>query len=163
MQNSLHEIIAYILLYSCKVLNRNGLSKYRLTKLVYLCDWCYTVATGKQLTDIQWFFDNYGPFVWDISDTVKHNTKLFKINMVKDYLGNEVTSFDITDLTYEPFVTEDAKTCINFILDNAVKLSRRDFTNLVYATYPIKTSRRYTNLNLVEKAKEYKLVKKNGK
>ena len=149
MQNSLHEILAYILLRSEQILHRKGLSKYRITKLVYLCDWCYACACDKQITSIHWFFDNYGPFVWDITNTLTQDQNLFSSNIVLDPLGNKITSFSINCLDYKPNIEPSIQDCMEYVLQNAVGLPRQEFTNLVYATYPIKTSRRYTSLNLL--------------
>ena len=160
MQNSLHEILAYILLRSEQILKRNGLSKYRITKLVYLCDWCFSCACGKQMTDIHWFFDNYGPFVWDVANTLKEDQVLFSSNIVIDSIGNKISSFSINYMDYKPNITQDVQECIEYVLRNAVGLKKQEFTDLVYATYPIKTSRRYTSLNLLEKAKEYRRAKR---
>ncbi len=153
-------MLAYILLRSEQIVHRQGLSKYRITKLVYLCDWCYACACGKQITSIHWFFDNYGPFVWDITNTLIQDRDLFDINIVQTPLGNKITCFSINHMDYKPNITQNVKDCVEYVLQNTVDLKRQEFTNLVYATYPIRTSRRYTSLNLLEKAKEYHEMKK---
>ena len=41
-------------------LQRSGeLPNARITKLVYLLDWEYSLKYGRQLTNIEWFFDYY--------------------------------------------------------------------------------------------------------
>ena len=160
MQNSLHDILAYILLRSEQILKRKGLSKYRITKIVYLCDWCYACARGHQITDIHWFFDNYGPFVWDVFNTLTRDSDLFELSVILTPYENEITSFAIKNIEYAPNLTRDVQECVEYVLENAVGLKNQEFINLVYATYPIRTSRRYTSLNLVEKANEYRQMQR---
>ena len=45
---------------------RHEMSNARLTKMVYLADWHRVLKSDKQITNIDWYFDNYGPFVHDI-------------------------------------------------------------------------------------------------
>lgn len=160
MQNSLHDILAYILLRSEQILKRKGISKYRITKIVYLCDWCYACARGRQITDIHWFFDNYGPFVWDVFNTLTKDSDLFELSMILTPYENEITTFAIKNIGYVPNLTKDVQECVEYVLKNAVGLKNQEFTNLVYATYPIRTSRRYTSLNLAEKANEYRQMQR---
>ena len=161
MQNSLHEILAYILLRSRQISKHEGISKYRITKLVYLCDWCYACAYKHQMTDIQWFFDNFGPFVWDVVNVLNEDPHLFTSRILSDPLGHEITLFFINPKDYNPDITHNVQLCVDYVLNNALNLKQQKFTDLVYATYPIKTSHRYTNLNLVEKANEYRELHKN--
>ena len=134
MQNSLREIIAYILRF---YVNKEELSKYRLTKLVYLCDWCYAVSRGKQITNIHWFFDNYGPFVWDVIDIAKQENQLlldinehtnsdvivmFKdeskdefLNVVKTQRLGEIVSQDDTE--YQKIIQSHPK---SFLIDSSM-------------------------------------------
>lgn len=160
MQNSLREIIAYILRF---YFNKEELSKYRLTKLVYLCDWCYAVSRGKQITNIHWFFDNYGPFVWDVIDIAKQENQLFNVHNAENFYGQNITLIKLHQCFYNPVLSSDVKECIEYVLENTKNLDLEEFTNLVYATYPIKTSRRYTNLDLVQKAKEYNKLRNYAK
>lgn len=160
MQNSLHDILAYILLRSEQILKRKGLSKYRITKIVYLCDWCYACACGRQITDIRWFFDNYGPFVWDVYNTLTKDSSLFELSVIITPYENEITTFTLKNMAYVPNITRDVQDCLEYVLEHVVNLKNQEFTNLVYATYPIRTSRRYTSLNLVEKANEYRKIRK---
>lgn len=160
MQNSLHDILAYILLRSEQILKRKGLSKYRITKIVYLCDWCYACACGRQITDIHWFFDNYGPFVWDVYNTLIKDSSLFELSVILTPYENEITTFSLKNMAYAPNITRDVQDCLEYVLEHVVNLKNQEFTNLVYATYPIRTSRRYTSLNLVDKANEYRRIKR---
>ena len=55
---------------------KSELSKTRMTKMVYLADWYYALKYGKQITNIEWYFDHYGPYVIDVYNTVKDDRNL---------------------------------------------------------------------------------------
>ena len=57
------------------------LSNARVTKMVYLADWFHALNHQKQITSIKWYFDNYGPFVWDIKDLVEEYDALSLIHI----------------------------------------------------------------------------------
>jgi len=50
---------------------KNELSNARLTKMVYLADWRSALMYGNQITDIEWYFDNFGPYVHDVVNTAR--------------------------------------------------------------------------------------------
>lgn len=74
--DNLINIVAYILK---NYPNKKDLSKARVTKMVYLVDWRAAFDLGSQATDIQWYFDNYGPFVYTINDMVEEMSIFEKI------------------------------------------------------------------------------------
>lgn len=154
--NHLIDIITYILFK----IPSNFASKYRITKMVYLADWCSCVAHGHQLTDIHWFFDNYGPFVWDVYNVVQNNPQTFKIDFDNTNSGNEKMLFSLTPLVIMPNLPLSTIQLLDFILNETKNLSTIEFTKLVYNTYPILTTPRYNNLNLVEKANEYRQMQR---
>ncbi|MER2009033.1 MAG: type II toxin-antitoxin system antitoxin SocA domain-containing protein, partial [Psychrobacillus sp.] len=52
------------------------LSKTRITKMVYLADWYYSIKYRKQITEIEWYFDHYGPYVSDVFDEADKDPNL---------------------------------------------------------------------------------------
>ena len=46
--------------------NKNDLSKARLNKLIYLIDWKSALDNQEQISNIEWIFNHYGPYVNDI-------------------------------------------------------------------------------------------------
>lgn len=148
--NKLQKIVAYFCMnYSYK----DELSKARLTKLVYLADWFSSLLDGKQMTDVKWVFNHYGPYVDEVVDSVssvhgfnveEKNTMYGTPKYVISYIGGG--DIDICDREKN-------------ILDAVIKKTRsmyfNDFIKYVYSTYPVKSSERYSDLNLVELAKKY--------
>lgn len=134
-------------------------SKARLTKTVYLIDWVYACNHQRQLTDIRWYYDYYGPFVYDVVNTAKQHPSLFKINESVNTHGGITTTISINDVNYAPTIPQEDKDLIDSIVRSIKKYDFDEFIKLVYSTYPVMTSDQYTYLNLVEKAKEYKASK----
>ncbi|MCE2930269.1 MAG: SocA family protein [Vampirovibrionales bacterium] len=138
---------------------KNELSNARLTKLVYLSDWHQAINRQKQITSIDWYFDNYGPFVWDVENTVKENNDLMVYEEHKTIFGSPKKLFKIIDKSYKPELSEEQKNSLDHVIEKTKSLNFNDFIKLVYSTYPIMTSERYSKLNLVEKAKDYATFK----
>lgn len=63
--------------------------------------------------------------------------------------------FPLKDKFDRPNLKSEQKISINHVVDVTNKLCWNDFIKLVYSTYPIFTSTKYSNLDLIEKAKEY--------
>jgi len=149
----LKNIVAYILK---KYPHKDELSNARVTKMVYLADWYSVLNFDKQLSNIEWYFDNYGPFVWDIKKCVEANPQLFSATETSNMFGSRKIMFEIKDNTVEPELDEQAKLIINHVINNTKTMTWEDFIKLIYSTYPIVSSTRYTTLDLRTKAKEYK-------
>jgi hypothetical protein len=148
----LKDVMAYLLL-NCP--DESDLSNARVTKLVYLSDWRHAITQKSQITDIRWYFDNFGPFVWDIKDTAEANPSLFLTRDSLTALGNPKLLLSIKRTDYDPMISEVEKRSIDHVIDKTKDLSWREFLRLVYSTYPIVTSSKYSELDLVEKADEY--------
>lgn len=138
---------------------KQELSNARLTKTVYLADWKQAIIKHRQISDIKWYFDNYGPFVNDIKHEAEKYPEIFKIKNTMNMYGQPKTYFEIIDnseinkLLLQ--INNEDKEIMDFIIDITSKMYWDDFIKLVYSTYPITSSERYTYLNLIEKAEEY--------
>ncbi len=151
--NKLKEIISYILI---KYPHKDEISNARLTKMVYLSDWLQAIKKQKQITNIEWYFDNYGPYVPDIHSEISKHPDLFECKETINMFGGPKTLFSIKNNNYDPLLDISEKEVIDDIIDITKTLNWEEFIKLVYSTYPIVSSERYSQLNLVEKAKEYK-------
>ena len=79
--------------YLCaKYPHKDELSKARVTKLVYLADWKSAQQNQKQLTKIDWYFHNYGPYVDAVVDTKEDF--LEKFEFFKEQDTNTPTIFE---------------------------------------------------------------------
>lgn len=151
--NKLKEVIAYILI---NYPHKDELSNARLTKMVYLSDWKRAIEHRKQITDIEWYFDNYGPFVSDVQNEILQHPELFDCKNTVNMFGGTKTLFSIKNAHYRPALSQDEMSAIDHVINQTKTLNWDSFINLVYSTHPISSSSRYSSLDLVEKAKEYK-------
>ncbi len=152
MMNKLKEIISYILI---KYPHKNEMSNARLTKMVYLSDWKQAIENKRQITNIEWYFDNYGPFVADVQNEIRDNPDAFECKETVNMFGRPKTLFSIKETSYIPRLTQSEKDAVDHVIKETQSLNWEDFINLVYSTHPISSSSRYSKLNLVSKANEY--------
>jgi hypothetical protein len=153
--NKLLELIVYVYNKYPKV---EELSKTRLVKLIYLIDWKYTLLTGKQFTDIKWYFNHYGPYVEDVMNLVKQEKSIFNVDSYENRYGGH--SDRITKI--KPMNVELSEAIMNasdFIISNTKNLNWPDFISLVYSTFPVQNNSKYTYLNLESEAVEFKQKK----
>lgn len=148
----LHDVMAYIIQnYPTK----HELSNARLTKMVYLADWKQAISTGRQISPIHWYFDNFGPFVRDVETTAAFRDDLFATDLGSNMYGQPKKSFTMKDLGYRPKLDSSEQAAIDHIIEVTKRLYWNDFIKLVYSTHPIASSERYSYLDLAQKAKEY--------
>lgn len=148
---TLIDAMAYVLGLS----ESNGLPNARLTKLLYLADWHLSIKAGRQVTPVQWYFDNYGPFVWDVIRTAEQAPDIFEVAKDHTAFGNPRT---VIRLKAKPSVklTAEEQQSLSHVVATTAGLSFEQFLRLVYSTHPIVTSQRYSQLDLRKKADEYK-------
>ncbi len=148
------DIISYILKYYP---HKNELSNARLTKMIYLIDWRSAFDYGETITNINWYFDNYGPFVHDIEDTINDNLDIIQPIYTNTIYGTKKKLFVLkNDNICIDNVSENVQKIIDTIIEKTKGMYWQQFINFVYSTYPIITSERYTYLNLLQKAIQYK-------
>lgn len=131
---------------------KNELSNARLTKLVYLADWYHAIRYKEQISNIKWYFDNYGPFVWDIYKEVESND-IFKVENTLNYFGNDkklITLVEKVDVNLKDIEIQS----IEKVIENTKDLNWDNFINLVYSTYPILSTEKYNYLDLKNKAQQ---------
>ncbi len=150
--NTLKNIIKYLYLnYPYK----SELSKARMVKMVYLADWKCAIQYQRQLTDIKWYFNHYGPYVSDIIDAIRCDND-FTISTQLNVYGEPKELIRINEKCEIPILSDEAKYILDFVIQKTSSLSWEQFIRLVYSTYPIVTQPRYSTLNLVQLASLYK-------
>lgn len=149
---NLEKLIRYILL---NYPNVNELSKPRLVKLIYLIDWKYTIERGRQYTNIQWYYNHYGPYVSDVIDLMKSRNEVFEVKSYSNSYEGVTDKFILLDKTAIT-LENDIKPIADLFINHTYGLTWSNFINLVYSSFPIRISLKYTTLNLVELAVEFK-------
>jgi len=144
-----------VVAYFCKKYpHPQELSKARLTKMVYLADWEASITSYKQMTPINWVFHHFGPYVDDVEMLVRSDRD-FSMTDTHNMLGNSKSVISLAN-NYESNLTQEEKNILDKVITETKDKYWNSFINLVYSTYPITSSERYSNLNLVDKASEYK-------
>ncbi len=64
--------------------HKDELSASRLTKMVYLSDWKSALENDRQLTETEWYFNHYGPYVDKLKDVAN--------------AGNGIRSFESSNM-----------------------------------------------------------------
>ena len=139
--------------------NKDTLSKARLTKMVYLADWRSAITRGKQITDIQWQFDNHGPYVHDVADLARRD-EAFDIEITKNFYGAPKNLIVLRNDQVKTNLTQEEQDILDVVISSTQKKSWDSFIQLIYSTYPIRTQERYEKLDLVKLAKDYEEEKK---
>lgn len=148
----LTQIIAYLL---DNYPNKQELSNARVTKMVYLADWRNALINKRQLSGISWYFDNHGPFVWDIYNEVAENSEIFSIKEDKNFYGKAKRLFSLDKKIDFDLLNEKDKSVLDKIIESTKSLTWNQFIQLVYSTYPIVSTERYTSLDLTAKAEDF--------
>lgn len=145
--NKLKSILHYIINYY----PYNGdLTKTRLTKLVYLIDWESSKKFGKQMTNIKWYFDHYGPYVSDVLDLadVDKDVKIEKSISAFGGIKYTVRRKNEDSLLDDSGLTEEDKKIVDLVIKNTKQLTWNKFIDYVYDTEPVVNSQRYNDLDL---------------
>lgn len=139
--------------------HKSDLSKTRITKMVYLADWYSTLSRDKQITNIQWYFDHYGPYVPDVYEAAL-NDKYLKIKEVESYYGTPKNLILLNEKYQVPKINlnKDEIFILNKVIENTKSLTWNAFIKMVYDTYPIKRGNQYEPLDLIKFAKDYKTL-----
>lgn len=150
--NRLQSIIAYFCL---NYPYPNELSNSRLTKLVYLADWVSALADNRQLTDIHWLFNHYGPYVDDVRIAVVFSHD-FSLQNDQNMYGSSKNVIKFLGNPNEIFLDRRDREILNLVIDKTKGKYYNEFIDYIYSTYPVQSQNRYSNLDLVKLANEYK-------
>lgn len=150
--NRLQSIIAYFCL---NYPYPNELSNSRLTKLIYLADWLSSLADRRQLTAINWLFNHYGPYVDDIKNTVIFSDN-FLLQNDQNMYGSSKNMIKFLGNPNEIFLTDRDISILNLVIEKTKGKYYNEFVDYIYSTYPVQSQNRYSNLDLVDLAEEYR-------
>jgi hypothetical protein len=135
------------------------LSKARLTKMVYLADWRSALSEGHQITNIDWEFNHFGPYVRDVENVARRDPNL-TITPTTSLYGAPKELIAARPDAPEPTLTDDERDILDFVIKQTSKLYWNDFIELVYSTYPVRENPKYAHLDLVKLAREYLSIRR---
>lgn len=150
--NRLQNIIAYFCL---EYPHSSELSNSRLTKLVYLADWVSALADDKQMTNITWLFNHYGPYVDDIKMAVMSSPN-FSLKLDYNAFGSSKNVISFSGRIEDVELSVRDKKILDLVIEKTKGKYYNEFIDYVYSTYPVQSKNRYSTLDLVELAREYK-------
>lgn len=134
--------------------HKEELSKARVTKLVYLADWKSAQKNNRQLTKIEWYFHNYGPYVDAVVNAAVKDPR-FNVISTSTMYGDSKTLFTIKDdAEFEKGLTNTERNIVDSVINETKNLYWDSFIKHVYETYPIRVTDRHKILNLVALAKQ---------
>ncbi|WP_367111187.1 Panacea domain-containing protein [uncultured Psychrobacter sp.] len=149
--NILNALIRYIcLVYPYP----QELSNARLTKLIYLTDWESVRLYDYQVTSINWYFDNYGPFVNDVYETAKKDPYIDVISTYTMY-GTPKTLFRYIGENLDLNLNDKTKILVDEVIKVTQSMYWNEFIEYVYSTPPIVNSNRYSFLDLLNFRESY--------
>jgi hypothetical protein len=152
---SLHDVMVYL---TRRFPHPDDLANARLTKMIYLADWRAAITTGRQITAIEWPFNHYGPYVHDVIEEARSSDDFEVVSSATMYGSpKQVVRLKRPDLDVplEPWEEE----ALSHVLATTSDLTWARFIELVYSTYPVVSQDRYTTLDLVDLAEDYKKLK----
>lgn len=106
---------------------------------------------NKQITEIKWYFDHYGPYVEDVYNVAKKGESFF-IEKTQSYFGNPKENFRLIQ-TFKPHfsqLSDKEKEILDDVIEQTKYLNWNEFIKMVYQTYPIENQKKYSFLNLRE-------------
>ncbi|CAI6141002.1 TPA: SocA family protein [Acinetobacter baumannii] len=151
--NRLQSIIAYLCIHYPYP---SELSNSRLTKLVYLADWFSALADDEQLTNINWLFNHYGPYVDDVKNAVLYSHN-FSLHNDQNIFGSNKNVIMFHGDDEEIRLSDRDKRILDLVIDKTKGKYYNEFIDYVYSTYPVQSQNRYSNLDLIRLAREYKI------
>ena len=149
------ELIDVITYLCTRYPNKHDLSTARLTKLTYLADWKSALERDEQMTSIQWVFDQFGPFVYDVKDAAVADPAFLVEDTMNMYGAPKTVIKLVRDRAY-PSLSNEEQDILDWVVETSSKMTWNAFIRLIYSTYPIMSQDRGIKLDLVELAHEYR-------
>ena len=133
------------------------LSKARLTKEVFLVDWFSCIKFVVQATNIDWYFNHYGPYVEDVILVAQDMTDYFLVEQIASTDNSTWTKIKMRDdINLNDTGNKELFDLISKMIEKTADMSYPAFLNFVYGTFPIVSSQKYSKLPLVELSERYK-------
>lgn len=147
----MNKLNALVRCFCEKYPHESELSNARLTKMIYLADWKSAQRRGSQITDINWVFNHYGPYVDDVQIEAQRDPLVEVVNTSTMYGTRKVQIRLVGEADYSALSIDDVN-IVDEVIDDTKMKFWNDFIKYVYSTYPIKSNTRYATLDLVELA-----------
>lgn len=159
MKDIISSLIKYVLV---KYPYKDELSASRLTKILYLADWKSSIEKGVQITDAVWHFHHYGPYVDDFIKAAKDDADIKVVDTITMFGGKKQQIELRKGFDSDVEISADSKEILDFVIRATKDKNYEEFIKLVYSTYPVVSNSRYSDLDLVKMARDYKALALEG-
>lgn len=133
------------------------LSKARVTKMVYLCDWVSAVWYAEPVTNINWIFNHYGPYVDDIVNSAQADTAYLRVWKTVNLFGNpKEMILPVPNASPPESLDKRSHAVCDFVINTTKSLYWNAFLELVYSTQPVKEGARLEALDILGAAERYR-------
>jgi hypothetical protein len=123
-----------VMAYLCEQYpHKDELSKARLTKLVYLADWRSSILQQCQITNINWVFNHFGPYVDDIIALARSDDD-FEVVKTTTMFGEIKEIIRVRQGGLTPLLHPQEKEILDFVIDSTESMFWNAFIRLVYST-----------------------------
>jgi len=123
--------------------------------MIYLADWKSAIDEIKQITNIKWKFNHFGPYVDDVIIGAIFSD-VFEVERTVNIRGNSKEIIALRDPNFVPKLSEVEKKILDHVIEATKNLNWNEFIKLVYSTFPVMTGVRGGNLDLLRAAQRYK-------
>lgn len=124
------------------MLKDRDIDEKNISKMLYLIDWKYTLVYGNQLTNANWFYDNFGA-----NFKIENQDMLYYIkNLDKHSIFSEPLS-QIDHIRIQIF--------INFIEEKFERMLYTDLMHMYFSTYPFFVTDKYDLINMENSREKY--------
>lgn len=122
--------------------------------MVYLADWKSAVDNHETISGIRWYFDHFGPFVWDVVNLSQIDPAFESVDL-PTLFGSRKTLIRLR-VHFTPLLSRQARQICDHVIEHTADKSWSEFIKLVYSTYPVVTSSKYSWLDLPMLAAQYR-------
>lgn len=133
-----------------------AISRSRLLKTIYLCDWKMAIWTegDQQATQTTWELQDCGPYSNSLRDTLSERRALFAVDL-EDHDGLEMHIVRPVGTVNNSSFTEVDLMLESFVLSHVRDMNWTDFNRLVNSTHPVVVGKVGSKLDLPKLASQY--------
>lgn len=139
--------VADIAAYFCEHYpHKQEISNGRLTKMIYLADWRSSQLFQRQITNVEWFYDYFGPYVHDVMRAVEADNR-FEVVAQENIHGNPMKLIKMGK-SANILLPLEQKEILDHVINKTSPMAWNQFIKLVYSTYPITRGSKFAKLDL---------------
>ncbi len=139
-ENKLKNLIVYIL----SEYNNSNLTKTKLQKLLYFCDFEYYETEGKSITGFKYRKNHYGPTIAELDEYLKELEKDGYIEIIEgnNFFGSPQTTFGIKKRIsdYSKIFSDSELKVINEVNNAYAALKPNEISRLSHGDFPYKAT-----------------------